>query len=298
MTPLGLVALAAVVLGVAALGWWLVVTTEGVYLGRRVVVWLYDVYAARYDRIKSFDSFWEAATLAEPISEALQNVDQPLMLDVATGTGRLPQTLLADPDFAAYMVGLDYSRRMLTGAARNVAAMSAGTARRVTFIHQDALHLPFPDGTFDAVFCLEALEFLPNIDAALAEMVRVARPGALFLLTNRRKIFMPGKVRPGAAFAERLRSRFGLEDVTISPWQVDYELVWAFKPGLLDPALEQDDSRAPFDPTAMICCPRCGNAALIRSEGQAGRGLVCTECEARVPIAPDGVIEYATASPN
>ncbi len=43
--------------------WWLLITTEGVYLGRRVVIWLYDVYARRYDRIKQYDAGWEAATL-------------------------------------------------------------------------------------------------------------------------------------------------------------------------------------------------------------------------------------------
>ena len=46
----------SLILGV--LVWWLFIETEGVYLGRGVVIWLYDVYASRYDGIKEF-SLWE-----------------------------------------------------------------------------------------------------------------------------------------------------------------------------------------------------------------------------------------------
>lgn len=46
----------------------------------------------------------------------------------------------------------------------------------------DMRDLPFPDGTFDAVYAITALEFVPEPDLALQEMARVLRPGGLMLL--------------------------------------------------------------------------------------------------------------------
>jgi ubiquinone/menaquinone biosynthesis C-methylase UbiE len=219
-------ALIGLVVLVGAAAWWLLITTEGVYLGRRVVVWLYDVYAARYDRIKQFDPTWEAETLSTPLIAALTDVPCPLILDVATGTGRLPALLYADSGFAGRVVGLDASRRMLRQAAGKLAGTSA------VLIRAEAGALPFPDAAFDAVTCLEALEFMPDANCALAEMVRVARPGAVILITNRRgRVWdMPGRLRSRAAMVHTLRDRFGLENVTPLTWQVDYDLIWAWKP--------------------------------------------------------------------
>ena len=47
----------------------------------------------------------------------------------------------------------------------------------------DAAHLPFRDGSFDTVSVLAALNHIPNRDAALVAVMRVLRPGGLFLAT-------------------------------------------------------------------------------------------------------------------
>ena len=70
----GLIVLIAVGI-VAVLGgllWWLLIYTEGVYLGQQVVIWLYDLYANRYDRIKEFQPEYEYALLADPIMAMLR----------------------------------------------------------------------------------------------------------------------------------------------------------------------------------------------------------------------------------
>jgi SAM-dependent methyltransferase len=47
----------------------------------------------------------------------------------------------------------------------------------------DALNLPFPDGEFDRVVASEVLEHIPDDDAAIAELVRVLRPGGTLAVT-------------------------------------------------------------------------------------------------------------------
>lgn len=93
------------------------------------------------------------------------------VLDVASGTGE-SACLLAE-ELGARVVGVDASDRMV-GRARAKAVHKA--LAEVEFLPADAHRLPFEDGTFDAVLC-ECTLCLFEKERALAEMVRVARPG-------------------------------------------------------------------------------------------------------------------------
>ncbi len=95
-------------------------------------------------------------------------------LDVGTGTGDfLP--LLADwmPD--GFAVGLDFT----------VAMMQAGLPKlgqahgRAGFVGGDALHLPFPDNSFDAITTGFTMRNVVDIGQAFREMYRVARLGCV-----------------------------------------------------------------------------------------------------------------------
>lgn len=207
--------------------YWLLVVTEGAYLGPRVVAWLYDLSASRYDAVKQFDLNDENYFLALPLLRALNGVRAPLVLDVATGTGRLPLALLRQSGFQGRVIGLDLSRQMLRLAQRK--ARHHGP--RLRLIQQDAASLPFADGSFDAVTCVEALEFLLNPSAALHEMTRVLRPGGVLLVTNRvnwEARLMPGKAFSNSTMRDMLASA-GLTQIEIRHWQECYDLVWAQK---------------------------------------------------------------------
>ncbi len=225
------VAAALVILLLVGLYWllhWLLIRTEGIFLGRRVVVWLYDLAAERYDAIKQFDPDTESAFVTWPLRRRLKAWPAPLVLDVATGTGRLPYFLLQEPEFNGRVIGLDASARMLERAARKLAPFG----ERAALVRQSAQELPFAAATFAAVTCLEALEFLPDDAAALGEMVRVLQPGGVLLITRRQGTDAPyflGRARDRASL-ESLLSSLGLMDVRSQPWQVEYELVWAIRP--------------------------------------------------------------------
>lgn len=214
---------------VGGLLYWQLVIAEGAHLGARVVVTLYDRFAPRYDRIKNFDPQVETDTLALPLTLALATVEAPRVLDVAGGTARLARTLLPQIAFDGDVITLDLSAAML----RQGRPLCAAWPGRVHWLRAPAGRLPFADATFDAVACLEALEFLPSARAALAECVRVLRPGGVLLLTNRIGLdawLMPGKTFSRAAF-RRLLAEYPLEVVLETPWQVEYDLAWARKAG-------------------------------------------------------------------
>jgi hypothetical protein len=154
---------------VAAAGlflYWALVITEGAYLGQGVVTLLYDLTPAYYDRIKAITWKRDAECLAEPMMAWLGGVSCPLILDVGTGTGRFPKTMLAHTPFDGQVWGLDVSIGMLRRARDRL----SGFGERCVLIRDNADALPFADETFDAVACLETLEFTGSRDAPMGTM--------------------------------------------------------------------------------------------------------------------------------
>ncbi len=206
--------------------WWLLIETEGVYLGKRVVVWLYDRYASRYDRVKQFDDFSDQVLLAEPLLDRSAQADS-LILDVATGSGRFPLLMAGNGRFTGHVIGLDHSHNMLAVAAVKVKRQRFG--QFISLTRGDAMNLPFSDSAFAAVTCLEALEFFPNCEAAIAELARVLRPGGLLLTSNRVDTrWMPGRTLSRARLTEIFHA-CDLYLLDYEAWQEDYDKVWARK---------------------------------------------------------------------
>ena len=213
--------------GVILLLYWLLVATEGTYLGSGIVALLYDWTAKHYDAIKDQQYVNELRFLGLPLIAGLDHVPSPRVLDVATGTGRVPLLLLAQADFTGCVVGVDRSLRMMA-QAQVFAEQYNG---RVIFMRQDAAALAFESETFDCVTCLEALEFMPDPATVLREMVRVLRPGGQLLLSNRvgkDAWLFPARLCGRGKLEGRLR-QLGLEKVTMQRWQTHYDLVWAHK---------------------------------------------------------------------
>ena len=90
------------------------------------------------------------------------------VLDVGCGSGEFIRMLASR---GAYAVGVDPAPGMVA---------LAGAWARLT----DAEHLPWPDATFDVVTAVNALQFVDDLDAALAEARRVLVPGGLIAVAN------------------------------------------------------------------------------------------------------------------
>ena len=110
------------------------------------------------------------ATAGSPYSwlRAAIPPDPGAVVDVACGSAPLHPLL---PDAVSYL-GIDRSRAELSYAA------GQGRGPLVT---ADALSLPLPSGSVDVVACSMAVMLLQPIDAALAEVARVLRPGGRFV---------------------------------------------------------------------------------------------------------------------
>jgi len=253
--------------------YWALVITEGAYFGAPFVVWLYDLTARRYDRIKCFDEDEEDWYVGLPLWRTIQTVRQPLVLDVASGTARLPLALLRRPLFQGHVIALDRSRSML----RQGQAKLRGFEDHVTLIQQDAMQLSFADETFDAVTCLEALEFLPSPARALGEMVRVLRPGGVLFTTNRvgrEARLLPGKALTAGKLKDMLDA-LPLQAVETRRWQVFYDQVWARKVGCT--SLE-GNGKLSLD--HILRCPHCIESRLSRIPA----GWQCATCQRTYPV--------------
>ncbi|MDR3461805.1 MAG: class I SAM-dependent methyltransferase [Beijerinckiaceae bacterium] len=106
--------------------------------------------------------------------------DRPggLVLDVGVGTGlELPLF-----DKATRLVGIDLSRPMLAKAHARVASKRLNQVEGLLVM--DAMHLAFPDATFDAVVAPYVLTVVPDPRASLDEWARVVKPGGEIVLVN------------------------------------------------------------------------------------------------------------------
>jgi len=127
---------------------------------------MFSTVAPRYDFITrtfsyGMDRHWKRAGL-----ERAKLPDQPVVLDLAAGTGDF--SLMVRKVYpGARAIAVDITERMLQLAReRGVRYTVCG----------DAGMLPFPDHSFDCVFVGYGLRNFPNLKIAVSEIERVTRP--------------------------------------------------------------------------------------------------------------------------
>jgi SAM-dependent methyltransferase len=101
------------------------------------------------------------------------------VLDVGCGPGFLAAAIAEAVGAEGAVEGIDISEPLLA-----VARQHCADRPRVTFRTADASRLPFPDGAFDAAVSTQVLEYVPDVDRALAEVHRVVRSGGRILVVD------------------------------------------------------------------------------------------------------------------
>ena len=117
-----------------------------------------------------------ADALRERVRHFVPLTGEERALDSGTGTGALAFAL---SELVREVVGVDVDPELLDEARKR----SAGKAN-VEFLEADATALPFADGEFDLAGSLRTLHHLPRPELAVAELVRVTRPGGTLLVVD------------------------------------------------------------------------------------------------------------------
>jgi SAM-dependent methyltransferase len=99
------------------------------------------------------------------------------VLDVACGTGVVSVTAAR---LGARVTGLDLTPELLERAREN----SLIGELEIEWLEGDVEKLPFPDATFDAVLSQYGHIFAPRPDVAIAEMLRVLKPGGTIAFSS------------------------------------------------------------------------------------------------------------------
>ena len=99
------------------------------------------------------------------------------VLDVGCGVGHWGMLLASIMPAGVRVTGIDREPSWIEQARARAAAR--GVDGRFTYRQGDADRIPFPDDSFDLTTCQTVLIHLPDPAAAVAEMLRVTRPGGL-----------------------------------------------------------------------------------------------------------------------
>jgi demethylmenaquinone methyltransferase / 2-methoxy-6-polyprenyl-1,4-benzoquinol methylase len=133
--------------------------------------------AGRYDLMNTVMTAGRHHAWRRVAAAAVREAPPGPVLDVATGTADLALAVRETcPE--RLVIGVDFAEAMLREGRRKLAARGE---RRVPLAVADALALPFAPASFACVTSAFLLRNLVDLQAGLAEMRRVTRPGGLVL---------------------------------------------------------------------------------------------------------------------
>ncbi len=112
------------------------------------------------------------------------------VLDAGCGSGRHLCESFRTP--GVEVAGVDLNRADLGKARGFLSLMAREQKGRWLVAQADVTKLPFADGSFDVVICSEVLEHIVDNRTAVAELVRVLKPGGDLVVTVPR--FLPERI--------------------------------------------------------------------------------------------------------
>ena len=133
---------------------------------------MFDAVAGRYDLLNDILSLGQDRRWRSVVARIVAARQGDLVLDVAAGTGTSSRAFTAS---GARCVACDFSLGMLRAGASKPSDL-------VGLVAGDALDLPFASAAFDVVTISFGLRNVADPDAALAEMLRVTKPGGRLVI--------------------------------------------------------------------------------------------------------------------
>ena len=113
------------------------------------------------------------------LSKHLSKYPNATILDIGTGLGNFIYTLLDNTSTYDKIIGIDLSERALVQAKQNFADNP-----KIEFQQMDALHLDFPNDSFDVVCLSNSMHHLVDLEAPIKEMERVLKKDGILIFNE------------------------------------------------------------------------------------------------------------------
>jgi SAM-dependent methyltransferase len=153
----------------------------------------FDPVASDYDRTRALPPRAQASVV-DLLSRELRG--RGTLLEIGVGTGRMALPLAAA---GLPLAGVDLSLPMIERLRHN-----AGGRAPFPVAAADATRLPFRAATFGGAYAVHVLHLIPGWRTAVAELVRVVRPGGVVLMD-----IGGGSSRIGREIRAQLEARLG-----------------------------------------------------------------------------------------
>lgn len=101
-----------------------------------------------------------------------EDLSEKTLLEVGSGAGRFSKVVLEET--AAHLFSIDYSDAVTANYENNKDI----APDRFNLFQASVYEMPFPDNSFDKVFCFGVLQHTPNFEASIKALIKKAKPGA------------------------------------------------------------------------------------------------------------------------
>jgi ubiquinone/menaquinone biosynthesis C-methylase UbiE len=134
------------------------------------------------------------------------------VLEIGCGSGGFTPFIARAVEPEGEVAALDVQPAMLDQLRRKLGQPGCADIRNVAIHNHSARDLPFEDGVFDAALMVTVLQEIPDRPRALAEVMRVLKPGGTLAVSE----FLPDPDYVPANFTARAGRAAGFEvDATL-----------------------------------------------------------------------------------
>jgi ubiquinone/menaquinone biosynthesis C-methylase UbiE len=139
-----------------------------------------EEFAQAYERLQVKERYRPSDMTQAEMEWMTRNAVGPEVLEVGCGQGELVLQLAQRGDLN--VTATDFNKKDIDVVRDRMATLGLKVDARVANLEQ----LPFPDRSFDTVFCSHTLEHVRHFENAVAEMVRVSRRRLLVIVPCQR----------------------------------------------------------------------------------------------------------------